>query len=85
MKVSNGANGKVRTHVIEHGVPLPEEAKPSKKVLFKKMKQGDSVLLPAVGERGHNTVSNAAYYHIGKGKYTVRRIDAQHVRVWRTA
>ena len=86
MKVSNGAtNGKARTHVIEKGVPLPEMVRPKKSHLFKRMVRGDSVLLPATGDRGFNTVSNAAYYHMGKGKYTVRRIDAAHVRVWKTA
>lgn len=66
---------------IERGIPLPARRN---KYPFAEMQIGDSFSAPLSEERRLSASAAARGFAIG-AKFSVRRVDADTVRVWRVA
>lgn len=70
--------------MFEKNIPVPNSVV-SKKYHFEKMQVGDSISVPA-DKRYRQVLSRLVsdYGNRHKMKFTIRKIDDQSVRVWRT-
>lgn len=68
---------------IEKGIEIPNRSGGGLGYgeVLRKLKPGESVLLPI---KSHSGAWTAGKYHIGKGKFVVRK-DGDGHRIWRTA
>ena len=73
-------NGELK---IERGIPMPMQGRNNKgyTTVLRKMKVGDSVILPHRDRDGAAAVAN---YALGTGKYSCRKAEGGGYRIWRT-
>ena len=73
-------NGELK---IEKGIPIPLGGRKIHgfNAVLKKMKVGDSVVLP----RSTSAANSLAKQALGTGNYTIRKIDESSCRVWKIA